>query len=190
MDTKMDSFVASRENSSWLPCTEATLKNFTGYNREVTTSGYWRSPNAVSIYSSYYIAIHWIFYLGIFDYKICIRYYLDFGTLVVGDEQLRHGESNFNSFNCSCSFYRVLNESLYSNFQINNNIISIDFILRVPFLNADTKLSPTMIKMLNSFEKMPSPRIFKSHLPFYLLHPELLDTAKVNLTFHLLLLIR
>ncbi len=28
-------------------------------------------------------------------------------------------------------------------------------------------------------EKMPSPRILQTHLPFYLLHPDLLDTAKV-----------
>nr|CAH0102991.1 unnamed protein product [Daphnia galeata] len=49
----------------------------------------------------------------------------------------------------------------------------------VPFLNADTELSPESRQMLNSFDKMPSPRIFKTHLPFYLLHPELLDTSKV-----------
>jgi hypothetical protein len=44
-----------------------------------------------------------------------------------------------------------------------------------------TELSPEMSQMFNSFEKMPSPTIFKTHLPFYLLHPELLDTSKVNL---------
>ena len=62
----------------------------------------------------------------------------------------------------------------------------MDFFLRVPFLNADTELSPEMSQMLNSVDKMPSPRILKSHLPFYLLHPQLLDTSKVNLTLHLL----
>lgn len=29
-------------------------------------------------------------------------------------------------------------------------------------------------------EKMPSPRIIQTHLPFYLLHPDLLETSKVN----------
>lgn len=28
-------------------------------------------------------------------------------------------------------------------------------------------------------EDMPSPRILQTHLPFYLLHPKLLDTSKV-----------
>ena len=30
-------------------------------------------------------------------------------------------------------------------------------------------------------EAKPSPRIIKPHLPFYLLHPTLVDTSKVNL---------
>jgi hypothetical protein len=50
----------------------------------------------------------------------------------------------------------------------------------------DRAITRNESNMLNSVDKMPSPRILKSHLPFYLLHPELLDTAKVNLTFHLL----
>lgn len=32
---------------------------------------------------------------------------------------------------------------------------------------------------LDEIDRMASPRIFKSHLPFYLLHPKLLDTSKV-----------
>ena len=56
----------------------------------------------------------------------------------------------------------------------------------MPFLNADTELSPEMSQLLDSYDKMPSPRIFKSHLPFYLLHPELLNTSKVHFTFNLL----
>jgi hypothetical protein len=31
----------------------------------------------------------------------------------------------------------------------------------------------------DQIEKMPSPRIIRPHLPFYLLHPKLLDTSKV-----------
>ena len=59
-------------------------------------------------------------------------------------------------------------------------------IFRMPFMSSETEMSPRMSEMLESFDKMPSPRIFKSHLPFYLLHPELLDTCKVNLAFHLI----
>ncbi len=36
-----------------------------------------------------------------------------------------------------------------------------------------------MILTLEMVENMPSPRVIKSHLPFYLLHPKLLDTSKV-----------
>lgn len=32
---------------------------------------------------------------------------------------------------------------------------------------------------IEKVEKMPSPRVIKSHLPFHLLPPDLLDTAKV-----------
>ena len=31
----------------------------------------------------------------------------------------------------------------------------------------------------DALSKLPSPRIIKTHLPFYLLHPKLLDTSKV-----------
>jgi hypothetical protein len=55
----------------------------------------------------------------------------------------------------------------------------------MPFMSSEIEMSPRMSEMFESFDKMPSPRIFKSHLPFYLLHPELLDTCKVNFTFHL-----
>ncbi len=65
---------------------------------------------------------------------------------------------------------------------MNLKIIFIDSICSVPFLNANTELSPEISELLDSFDKMPSPRMFKSHLPFYLLHPELLDTSKVHLT--------
>ena len=36
-----------------------------------------------------------------------------------------------------------------------------------------------MVRDIDEFEEMSSPRVIKSHLPFYLLHPELLNTAKV-----------
>jgi len=35
-----------------------------------------------------------------------------------------------------------------------------------------------MMITLDLVEKMPSPRVIKSHLPFYLLNPKLLDTCK------------
>lgn len=39
-----------------------------------------------------------------------------------------------------------------------------------------------MTKMISveMVEKMPSPRVIKTHLPLYLLHPNLLDTSKVR----------
>jgi len=36
------------------------------------------------------------------------------------------------------------------------------------------------IPTLEQIESRPSPRVIKSHLPLYLLHPKLLDTSKVN----------
>jgi hypothetical protein len=36
------------------------------------------------------------------------------------------------------------------------------------------------IPTLDQIESRPSPRVIKSHLPLYLLHPKLLDTSKVN----------
>ncbi|KZS13785.1 sulfotransferase family cytosolic 1B member 1 [Daphnia magna] len=35
------------------------------------------------------------------------------------------------------------------------------------------------VRDLNQLERMKSPRVFKTHLPLYLLHPELLETSKV-----------
>lgn len=29
-------------------------------------------------------------------------------------------------------------------------------------------------------DKKPAPRVIKTHLPFYLMHPKLLETSKVN----------
>jgi hypothetical protein len=41
------------------------------------------------------------------------------------------------------------------------------------------------VRDLNQLERMKSPRVFKTHLPLYLLHPELLETSKVyNLKFY------
>ncbi|KAI9555126.1 hypothetical protein GHT06_017641 [Daphnia sinensis] len=60
-------------------------------------------------------------------------------------------------------------------------------IIRSPFLEFPYMLPPgtmpaeftKMMVTLEMVEEMPSPRIIKSHLPFYLLHPKLLDTCKV-----------
>jgi len=49
MDTKRDWFEAIRESSSLRRCTENTQTDFTGCSRELMTSGYLRSPNAVII---------------------------------------------------------------------------------------------------------------------------------------------
>ena len=37
-----------------------------------------------------------------------------------------------------------------------------------------------LIPTLETIELLPSPRVLKSHLPLYLLHPKLLDTSKVR----------
>ena len=58
------------------------------------------------------------------------------------------------------------------------------------YLNVMDTIRPAIMKVwgyfngdkmydLNEIERMNSPRIFKSHLPFFLLHPKLLDTSKV-----------
>ncbi|KZS03672.1 Sulfotransferase family cytosolic 1B member, partial [Daphnia magna] len=60
-------------------------------------------------------------------------------------------------------------------------------LIRSPFLEFPYMLPPEtmpaeltkMMVTLEKVEEMPSPRIIKSHLPFYLLHPKLLDTCKV-----------
>ncbi len=49
MVTLRDWFEVNREISSWPRCTENTQTDFTGWSRELTTSGYLRSPNAVNL---------------------------------------------------------------------------------------------------------------------------------------------
>jgi hypothetical protein len=95
------------------------------------------------------------------------------------DEQLRHGESHFNQFVSSCFFYRVGQAHELCIFYYKNNDFSF-FHLSGPFLSSELELSPLGNQMLNSVNKMASPRILKSHMPFYLLHPKLLDTSKVS----------
>ena len=38
---------------------------------------------------------------------------------------------------------------------------------------------PLMMLPLEEYDQVPSPRLIRPHFPFYLLHPELLDTCKV-----------
>lgn len=52
-------------------------------------------------------------------------------------------------------------------------------IYSMPYLTSELEVQPYLAQHLQNVEKMPSPRILKSHLPFYLLHPKLLDTSKV-----------
>jgi len=42
-----------------------------------------------------------------------------------------------------------------------------------------------VLRNLDDIDKMSSPRVLKSHLPFYLLNPKLLDTCKVISLFPL-----
>ena len=49
----------------------------------------------------------------------------------------------------------------------------------MPYLSAMSGPMTYMLMTVNKVEKLPSPRVIRPHLPFYLLPPELLDTAKV-----------
>jgi len=54
---------------------------------------------------------------------------------------------------------------------------------RLPTLgqvSVENKEDVTKLITLDKIEEMPSPRIIKSHLPFYLLPPRLVDTCKVD----------
>lgn len=48
----------------------------------------------------------------------------------------------------------------------------------MPYL-ANVAVVPNMKEFLKITEKMPSPRVIKTHLSFPMLHPDLLDTSKV-----------
>jgi len=41
-----------------------------------------------------------------------------------------------------------------------------------------------VMRDVKEIDQMTKPRVIKSHLPLFLLHPELLDTAKVLIYFH------
>ena len=50
-----------------------------------------------------------------------------------------------------------------------------------PFIRAIINLMVgNQLRDLPALDRMESPRVIKSHLPFYLLSPNLLDTAKVS----------
>ena len=53
----------------------------------------------------------------------------------------------------------------------------------MPYLTSDPAILAQIIKMMGNVDKMPSPRVIKSHLPFYLLHPNLLETSKVIISY-------
>jgi hypothetical protein len=49
----------------------------------------------------------------------------------------------------------------------------------MPYLSAMSGPMKNYLMTVDKVEKLPSPRVIRPHLPFYLLPPELLDTAKV-----------
>lgn len=50
----------------------------------------------------------------------------------------------------------------------------------MPYLaSSDVRPFATAQSFMNVVDKMPSPRVIKTHLPFNLLHPKVLDTSKV-----------
>lgn len=55
-----------------------------------------------------------------------------------------------------------------------------EILCRFPYLTPeDSDQVINRIHSLQNIEEMPSPRVIKTHLPLYLLHPNLLDTCKV-----------
>ena len=53
----------------------------------------------------------------------------------------------------------------------------------MPYLTSDPAMLAQIIKMMGNVDKMPSPRVIKTHLPFFLLHPNLLETSKVIISY-------
>ena len=61
-------------------------------------------------------------------------------------------------------------------------IILLPAFVRMPYLANKLEDMGPMGKMLLTVDKveaLPSPRVIRPHLPFYLLPPDLLDTSKV-----------
>lgn len=51
--------------------------------------------------------------------------------------------------------------------------------LEMPYLSSHMQAMKDMFMNVDKVEQLPSPRVIRPHLPFYLLPPQLLDTAKV-----------
>lgn len=51
---------------------------------------------------------------------------------------------------------------------------------RMPYLSSHMQAMKDMFMNVDKVEQLPSPRVIRPHLPFYLLPPQLLDTAKVE----------
>ncbi len=49
----------------------------------------------------------------------------------------------------------------------------------MPYLSAVSGPMKNFLMTVDKVEKLPSPRVIRPHLPFYLLPSELLDTAKI-----------
>ena len=70
------------------------------------------------------------------------------------------------------------------------NFFAVRVYIRMRYMVPPGVAPPKLDKMMIPLEKietMPSPRVIKSHLPFHLLHPKLLDTSKVSRFFFQLL---
>lgn len=66
------------------------------------------------------------------------------------------------------------------------NFFAVRVYIRMRYMVPPGVAPPELDKMMIPLEKietMPSPRVIKSHLPFHLLHPKLLDTSKVSRFF-------
>ena len=114
---------------------------------------------------------------------------MDVWTVVVAYQQLQLWRSKKKFPNRTYSISRV--ESLLYFFivlyTIRSNIFKI--LLRSSYLiPSKIKAIPEIAQMLvtmDKIDKMPSPRVIKSHLALHLLNPNLLDTCKVNISIPL-----
>lgn len=67
--------------------------------------------------------------------------------------------------------------------QVSSHVLILIFLMvgfpRMPYLSSHMQAMKDMFMNVDKVEQLPSPRVIRPHLPFYLLPPQLLDTAKV-----------
>lgn len=113
---------------------------------------------------------------------VCVeRNNMDIGIGLAHRERLQFRGSCSSAINCSSSQHRV---NVFLMFWRRINLIKISLKSSANYFADWSEFAPPEIMenliTIEKIEQMPSPRVVKSHLPFHLLPPNLLDTAKVN----------